>query len=101
MSNTHALQSLQAANIQPQPLPKAGSDGTIEKRASTQAPVAASLSPVDETSLSPASALLSQALKVNDARLEKVAALRQSIADGTYNVPSADVANKLVQTLLG
>ena len=54
----------------------------------------------DQASLSAASTLLVQALRTPDVRTEKVATLQATIAAGTYNVSSADVAAKLVETLL-
>jgi negative regulator of flagellin synthesis FlgM len=54
----------------------------------------------DSTKLSLAGAMLSQAATGSDVRFEKVAALRQSIEAGTYTIPSADVASKLVDALL-
>jgi flagellar biosynthesis anti-sigma factor FlgM len=54
----------------------------------------------DSTKLSLAGAMLSQAATGSDVRFEKVASLRQSIEAGTYNIPSSDVASKLVDTLL-
>ncbi len=54
----------------------------------------------DQTSLSPASRLLSQALQVSDVRSEKVTSLQQAIASGTYNVASSAVADKLLQSLI-
>lgn len=55
---------------------------------------------VDVTSLSAASGAIAQALQGSDVRTEKVAALQQTIAVGTYNVPASDVATKLMSTLL-
>jgi negative regulator of flagellin synthesis FlgM len=43
--------------------------------------------------------LVLQALSGSDVRTEKVAALQQSIAAGTYNIPAADVAGKLIGAL--
>jgi flagellar biosynthesis anti-sigma factor FlgM len=54
----------------------------------------------DSAKVSLAGAMLSQATTGSDVRFEKVAALRQSIEAGTYNVSSADVASKLVDSLL-
>lgn len=54
----------------------------------------------DHANLSVTSNLLAQALSGDDVRTEKVAALQQAIASGTYNVSSSDVADKLIQTLL-
>jgi len=45
--------------------------------------------------------MMAQALSNdNDVRTDKVAALQQQIAAGTYNVPAANVADKLMNTLL-
>jgi negative regulator of flagellin synthesis FlgM len=53
----------------------------------------------DQANLSTAGALISQAMSGTDVRFEKVAALQQSIAAGTYNVPSSAVAGKLIDTM--
>jgi negative regulator of flagellin synthesis FlgM len=55
---------------------------------------------LDEASVSSAANMVAQALSGSDVRTEKVAALQQSIAAGTYNVPSADVAAKVFSALL-
>ncbi len=54
----------------------------------------------DQASLSTAGALVAQALSGSDVRSDKVASLQQSIAAGTYNVSSSDVADKLIGALL-
>ncbi|MEO6815999.1 MAG: flagellar biosynthesis anti-sigma factor FlgM [Edaphobacter sp.] len=54
----------------------------------------------DQTSLSSASGMIAQALQGPDVRLEKVAALQQAIASGTYSVSSSDVADKMIKSLL-
>jgi negative regulator of flagellin synthesis FlgM len=54
----------------------------------------------DSANLSLAGAMLSQATTGSDVRFERVAALRQSIEAGTYNVSASDVASRLVDTLL-
>jgi len=54
----------------------------------------------DRTSLSSASGLLAQALSGSDVRADKVAALQQSIAAGTYSVSASDVASKVMDFLL-
>ena len=60
-----------------------------------------SSSAVDQASLSQASGLMAQALVgSDDVRNEKVAALQESIAAGTYNVSSSAVADKLVSSML-
>ena len=55
----------------------------------------------DETKLSSASSVIAQALGGSDVRTDKVEALQKAIADGSYSVSSSDVADKLIQTLLG
>jgi len=44
--------------------------------------------------------LIAHALEGSDTRAEKVAALQQAIASGNYRVSSADVAGKMIQSLL-
>jgi len=44
--------------------------------------------------------VVAQALTGSDVRADKVAALQQSIAAGTYNVPSSDVAGKVLSAML-
>ena len=55
---------------------------------------------VDATKLSSASGLVSQSVAGSDVRTDKVAALRQAISDGTYNVPASDVATSIIASLL-
>jgi negative regulator of flagellin synthesis FlgM len=58
-------------------------------------------SPADQTKLSAAGGIMAQALEGSDTRSAKVAALQQAIASGSYNVSSSDVADKMIQSLLG
>ena len=60
----------------------------------------ASVEHTDETNLSSAGGIVAQALEGSDVRTAKVAALQQAIADGSYNVSSSDVAEKIIQSLL-
>ncbi|HUY81916.1 MAG TPA: flagellar biosynthesis anti-sigma factor FlgM [Acidobacteriaceae bacterium] len=55
----------------------------------------------DSTELSGAAAPASQTDSTPDARQEKVAAVQAAIADGTYSVPSKDVALALMDHMLG
>ncbi len=54
----------------------------------------------DQTNLSSASGVIAHALEGSDVRTEKVAALQQAIASGSYNVSASDVAGKMVDSLL-
>ena len=67
------------------------------------APSGAALSGLsDKASLSAAGGLAAQGPEdLSDVRLTKVAELRSAIVSGTYNVPAADVADKMVESLLG
>lgn len=55
---------------------------------------------LDEATLSSAANLVGQALSGSDVRTEKVAALQQSIAAGTYSVSSSDVATSVLRALM-
>jgi negative regulator of flagellin synthesis FlgM len=54
----------------------------------------------DDANLSSAGGIVAQALEGSDVRTAKVMALQQAIANGSYNVSSSDVAEKMIQTLL-
>jgi negative regulator of flagellin synthesis FlgM len=54
----------------------------------------------DQANFSPTGSLIAQALSSDDVRADKVAALREAIASGSYKVSSFDVADKLIQSLL-
>jgi negative regulator of flagellin synthesis FlgM len=56
---------------------------------------------VDQANLSSTGGLVAQALEGSDTRSAKVASLQQTIAAGNYNVSAADVADKIIQSLLG
>jgi anti-sigma28 factor (negative regulator of flagellin synthesis) len=55
---------------------------------------------MDAEKVSLAGALISQASRGSDVRFEKVAALREAMAAGTYSVSSASLADKLMSVLL-
>lgn len=55
----------------------------------------------DRANLSSTGGLVGEALASSDVRVAKVAALQQAIADGNYNVSSSDVADKIIQSLMG
>jgi negative regulator of flagellin synthesis FlgM len=55
---------------------------------------------VDHAKLSGFGGALAQALTQSDVRMEKVTALQQAIAAGTYSVSASDVADKIISSLL-
>ncbi len=56
---------------------------------------------LDQTNLSSAGGLVAQASASSDVRLEKVTQLQAAIASGTYKVSAHDVADKIIEGLLG
>lgn len=59
------------------------------------------LTSFDSAQVSAAGGLVVQASTGSDVRTAKVAALQAAIAGGTYNVSAGDVADKLIENLLG
>jgi negative regulator of flagellin synthesis FlgM len=57
--------------------------------------------PADHADLSTTGGLIGKALETSDTRSAKVGALQQAIASGSYRVSSSDVADKLMEALLG
>jgi negative regulator of flagellin synthesis FlgM len=55
----------------------------------------------DHATVSAAGAGISQPASDSDVRLEKVTAIQQALAAGTYNVPASAVASKIVDSMLG
>ena len=56
---------------------------------------------VDSAQLSTTSLLVKQNAGAEDVRYEKVGPLKQAIDAGTYSVPAAAVASKLIESLFG
>jgi flagellar biosynthesis anti-sigma factor FlgM len=54
---------------------------------------------IDQTHLSQDSALIAGALAASDVRTDKVASLKEAIANGSYKVPSSNVAGKMIDAL--
>jgi len=89
-----ALSSITPAETKPsQQVSEAGSAATRGGAASTAVQT-------DHADLSAAGGALSRALEGSDVRMEKVQALQQAIASGSYHVSSSDVADKLIQSLM-
>jgi len=72
-----------------------GSGDTSGYSAENHKPVAAH----DQADLSATGTVLARALSVSDVRFEKVAALQQAIASGTYRVSSDVLAGRLIESL--
>ena len=54
----------------------------------------------DEADVSSTGGFVFQSLKASDTRTARVLSLQQAITAGSYTVPSLDVANKIIQSLL-
>jgi negative regulator of flagellin synthesis FlgM len=55
----------------------------------------------DQATLSSAASLAAAAAPDSDVRMEKVTAIQQALASGTYNVPASEVAGKMIDQMLG
>ena len=55
---------------------------------------------LDVANLSGAGDLAAAAMNTDDVRTGKVEALKAAINNGTYNVPAADVADRLIRNML-
>jgi flagellar biosynthesis anti-sigma factor FlgM len=55
----------------------------------------------DEATLSSAASYAAQAAPDSDVRMDKVLQVQQALAAGTYNVPSSEVASKMIDQMLG
>lgn len=96
MSNVNTISNLQSASTQAL---NRSTDKSVAAPTLHLKVQAASSPRRDQADLSPASVLLSQALSLPDVRTDKVAKIQQALADGTYHVSSADLADKLITTL--
>jgi negative regulator of flagellin synthesis FlgM len=55
----------------------------------------------DEATLSPAASMAAEAAQDSGVRMDKVTAVQQALADGSYSVPSSAVAGKMIDHMLG
>jgi len=87
-----------ASGLPPSAGPGLTAQGT---RAAKPKPVSSGAGEIadDETQVSMAGMLISQASGGSDVRFEKVAALRRRIEAGTYEVAAEDVAEKLMDQM--
>lgn len=89
------LSSIKPATAQPAPQATESTAAADQHHASGPSTARA-----DEANLSSTSGMIAHALAGSDVRPEKVAALKQAIDSGSYNVSSSDVAGKMIQSLL-
>ncbi len=94
MNVNNDLQGMQQL-FSSQEVSKAPSSAT--QAASAQEPVIGS----DEATLSSAASYAAQAAPDSDVRMDKVDQVKQALAAGTYNVPSTEVASKMIEQMLG
>ena len=95
-------------NLQGLSNPVTPASATVQTGKEEQIKSSASLAPgvlkttpvTDQTVISSTSELLTKALSGSDVRLDKIQPLQAAIAAGTYQVSSADVADKLIGALL-
>ncbi len=103
MSISNGIANLQALTSQVTPssaTAPAGKDQQVKTAATATHSAVKINHPVDQAVISSTSGLLNEALGASDVRLEKVLPLQAAISAGTYNVPSGDVADKLISSLL-
>lgn len=55
----------------------------------------------DQATLSTAASAAAQAGPDSDVRMDKVAAVQKALADGSYRVASSDVADRMIDAMLG
>jgi len=84
LQQSSAVQATETANARPKAAVSSGASNVKQD---------------DETTLSPASGLVAQALSQSDVRADKIAALQRSINDGSYSVSSSVVADKLMESM--
>jgi negative regulator of flagellin synthesis FlgM len=85
-----ALSSLASTSTKPVAASETNIDASIQASAHE-----------DQANLSSTGGIMALALEGSDVRSAKVATLQQAIASGSYNVPSSDVAEKIIDSLLG
>jgi negative regulator of flagellin synthesis FlgM len=94
-NNFQGLQQLFASRETGQAAGKAGAAGAQ--------PGQGEAGGADKATLSTAASLAAAAAAApdSDVRMEKVTAIQQALASGTYNVPASEVASKMIEGMLG
>ncbi|HTV04974.1 MAG TPA: flagellar biosynthesis anti-sigma factor FlgM [Acidobacteriaceae bacterium] len=93
MNISHELQTARAMTSQIEvAATRKASDAPVVEPESSQS---------DQAHLSGAAALVSQAVSAPDVRQEKVTAVQAAIVNGTYSVKSSDVAQSVIDHMMG
>ena len=106
MSGTNGISSLQKALGSlglgdTKPVKPASTAGSVSAGQAAKAGASSlSAQTYDQASVSVAGGLAAQGTNDGDVRMDKVTALQQQIAAGTYHVAASDVADKLITSLL-
>ena len=90
--------NLNNLNSIPSLAPAGGQSGSFTPNG---APASTSPAATDRATVSAVGSGIAQSSLDSDVRWEKVTAIRQALADGTYNVPASQVASKIVDSMLG
>ena len=103
MSYANGINSLQqtsnsVASAEVKPATQVGAPDRVSKASDGST---ANVQQLDQTNLSSTGGLLAQAMEGSDTRAAKIASLQQAIAAGNYSVSSSDVADKIIESLLG
>jgi len=91
-NNLQALQQLFSSQDVARPADSAKASGAGETQQQAGA---------DRATLSTAAGLAAAAASDTDVRMDKVSAIQQALASGTYNVPASEVAGKMIDHMLG
>jgi negative regulator of flagellin synthesis FlgM len=89
-NNLQGLQQLLASQNVTQTAGRTGASNGPDGKAGT-----------DEATLSSAASVAAAAAPDSDVRMDKVTAIQQAVAGGTYNVPTSEVAGKMIDFMLG
>lgn len=73
----------------------------VSSAQSSAAPAGGSAPAADHATVSAAGTGISQSSGGSDVRADKVAAVQQALANGTYNIPAEAVASSVVNSMLG